>query len=423
MALSTKSFAISKREVFEAWKCVKANRGAAGIDGQSIASFEANLSSNLYKLWNRLASGSYFPPAVKAVEIPKQLGGKRQLGIPTVSDRIAQTVVKQRLELELEPYFDKDSYGYRPGKSALQAVRVTQDRCWNQDWVVEFDIKGAFDNLDHALLKTALRKHTACRWVLLYIDRWLTVPTQNSDGEVSERTIGTPQGGVIGPLLMNVFMHYAFDKWMRRKINCEFARFADDAVIHCRSQKQAEWVVEMLQERFAQCGLELNHDKTRIVYCCDSKRSRCKSYPNISFTFLGFTFRPRRARRRSDGGLFTRFLAAASNEACKRMRQRIRKWRIPRQAPAPMEEFSEFYNPILRGWWNYYGKFYPSIVLSKVFRHFDLTLALWARRKFKRFIRHKRRSLQAIDRFARRHPNMFVHWSIWHRNGLIVGAV
>lgn len=423
MDVTTKSFAITKRQVYEAWKCVKANQGAAGIDGESIADFEENLSGNLYKLWNRMTSGSYFPPPVKAVEIPKRSGGKRLLGVPTVADRIAQTVVKQSLEPLLEPIFDVDSYGYRPGKSALDAVKVTEDRCWQTDWVVEFDIKGAFDNLDHTLLMSALTKHTQCRWMLLYIQRWLEAPTQLRDGSLVARVKGTPQGGVIGPLLMNLFMHYAFDKWMRRTIKCDFARFADDAVIHCRSRLQAEWMITELVKRFADCGLELNTDKTRVVYCCDSKRARWKSYPNISFTFLGFTFQPRRARRRKDGVLFTRFLAAASNDACKRMRQRIRMWHIPRQSPGTMVEFSKRYNPVLRGWLNYYGKFYPSSVLGRVFRHFDRVLALWARRKFKKLSRHKRRSQAAIDRYAKRNPSLFVHWPIMYRNDQVVGAV
>lgn len=415
--MSTKPFAITKRDVYEAWKSVKANRGAAGVDDVSLFAFEERLTENLYKLWNRLASGSYFPPPVKAVEIPKRSGGKRLLGIPTVADRVAQTVVKQFLESRLEPHFDDDSYGYRPGKSAHQAVRVTEDRCWHYDWVVEFDIKGAFDNLDHSLLMAALNKHTNCRWVLLYVQRWLTVPTQQPNGLLLARTKGTPQGGVVGPLLMNLFMHYAFDKWMRRETAFPFARFADDAVIHCRYRDQAEWMVNKLAQRFATCGLELNAEKTRVVYCCDSKRQRYKSFPSVSFTFLGFTFQPRRARRRSDGRLFTRFMAAVSNEACKRMRQRIRGWRLPRQSPGTLERFSEVYNPTLRGWWNYYGKFYPTVVLSRVFKHFDRTLALWVQRKYKRFSRHQRRAREALVRFARQHPHLFVHWRVMYCDG------
>jgi len=355
---STKSFAIPKRLVFEAWKQVKANRGSAGIDEQSIAKFEENLSRNLYKLWNRMASGSYFPPPVKEVGIPKKSGGVRTLGIPTVADRVAQTAVKMYLEPLLEPHFDDDSYGYRPLRSAKDAVRVTRERCWKYDWVLEFDVKGAFDNLDHDLLMKAVRKHTDCRWILLYIERWLRAPSMTDSGELRERGRGTPQGGVISPLLMNLFMHYAFDRWMRRDVtNCPFARYADDAVVHCWTERQAERVKELLDERFAACGLELHPEKTRIVYCKDSNRRG--EYPVTQFTFLGFTFGPREAVS-PKGVHFTSFLPGVSREAQKRMRQQIRGWHVPRQTPRTLAEFSVAYNAILRGWWNYYGSFYPT---------------------------------------------------------------
>jgi len=251
---STKSFAIPKRAVFEGWKRVKANRGGAGIDQESLAAFEKNLAGNLYKIWNRMVSGSYFPPPVKQVGIPKKDGGVRYLGVPTVADRVAQTVVKMVLEPQLEAHFDPDSYGYRPGKSAKDAVAATRTRCWKYDWVVEFDIKGAFDNLDHDLMMKALRKHTNCRWILLYVERWLQAPVVMANGEMRTRERGTPQGGVISPLLMNLFMHYAFDCWARRTIKaCPFARYADDAVVHCRSESQAQWVKHLLAERFRAC--------------------------------------------------------------------------------------------------------------------------------------------------------------------------
>ena len=298
MTTSTKSFAITKRQVYEAWKRVKVNRGAAGIDAQTIAAFEKNLPRNLYTIWNRMASGSYFPPPVKEVGIPKRSGGIRFLGVPTVGDRVAQTVAKQYLEKLLEPHFDPDSYGYRPSRSAKDAIRVTRQRCWKYDWVLEFDVKGAFDNLDHDLLMKALRKHTDCKWVLLYVWRWLTASVVSESGEIRPRVRGTPQGSVVGPVLMNLFMTYAFDRWMRRTVTgCPFARYADDAVVHCSTEQQALKVKELLTARFAACGLELHPGKTRIVYCKDSNRHG--DYPNVQFTFLGFTFRPREAKSRA----------------------------------------------------------------------------------------------------------------------------
>jgi RNA-directed DNA polymerase len=405
---STKSFAIPKRLVFEAWKHVKANRGSAGIDEQSIAEFEKDLSCNLYKVWNRMVSGSYFPPPVKEVGIAKRSGGVRTLGIPTVADRVAQTAVKMHLEPLLEPHFDADSYGYRPSRSAKDAVRVTRERCWKYDWVLEFDVKGAFDNLDHDLLMKAVRKHTDCRWVLLYVERWLRAPSLLGSGEVRERGRGTPQGGPISPLLMNLFMHYAFDRWMRRSVtSCPFARYADDAVVHSRTARQAEQVKELLAERFAACGLELHPEKTRIVYCKDSNRRG--EYPVTQFTFLGFTFRPREAVA-PRGVHFTSFLPGVSREAQRRMRQQIRSWHLSRQTQGTLAEFSAAYNATLRGWWNYYGSFYAT-ALKPIFRHFDLALERWARRKFKRLTRRQRRSRHWLAQLARREPHLFFHWS------------
>lgn len=407
MRTAAKSFAIPKRQVYEAWKRVKANRGAAGIDKQSIAEFEEDLSGNLYKVWNRMASGSYFPPPVSARDIPKKSGGVRTLGIPTVGDRVAQTVVKLYLEPLLEPCFDEDSYGYRPNRSALDAVRVTRKRCWKYDWVLEFDVKGAFDNLDHDLLMRAVRKHTDCQWVLLYVERWLTAPSVTGDGELSRRGRGTPQGGVISPLLMNLFMHYAFDRWMRANAaNCLFARYADDAVVHCRTEEQAAQVKGLLAERFAACGLELHPEKTRIVYCKDSNRRG--EYPVTQFTFMGFTFRAREAVS-SRGVHFTSFLPGVSREALKRMRQQIRSWHLPCQTPGTLAAFSAAYDAVLRGWWNYYGSFYPT-ALKPLFRHFDRALERWACRKFKRLGRHRRRSRRWLAQMARHESQLFVHW-------------
>jgi group II intron reverse transcriptase/maturase len=377
---SVKPYSIAKSTVWEAYQQAKANRGSAGIDDETIVEFERNLSKNLYKLWNRMSSGSYFPPPVKQVEIPKASGGKRKLGVPTVSDRIAQTVVKLLIEAKLEAIFHPDSYGYRPGRSAKQAVAITRERCWRYDWVVEFDIKAAFDQIDHGLLMKAVGTHIREDWILLYIERWLVAPFETEDGARVSRERGTPQGGVISPLLMNLFMHYAFDKWMLRTMqSCPFARYADDAVVHCRSQRQAEHVMRAIALRLADCGLAMHPEKSTIVYCKDSNRR--ERYPQVSFTFLGFTFRPRRAKSHQ-GRHFTSFLPAASEVAMRRMRQAVRRWRLSRQTHVTLAEIAKLYNPVIQGWWNYYGAFYQT-AMQEIFQHIDRALGRWVRRKFK----------------------------------------
>jgi group II intron reverse transcriptase/maturase len=286
---SAKPYVIAKRAVWEAFQQVKANRGAAGVDEETIAMLEQNLSKNLYKLWNRMSSGSYFPPPVKQVEIPKAKGGTRKLGIPTVSDRIAQTVVKQIIEPKLDPMFHADSYGYRPGRSAKQAIAVTRKRCWQFDWVVEFDIKGAFDQIDHGLLMKAVRSHIKEDWILLYIERWLTAPFETTEGTQVPRERGTPQGGVVSPILMNLFMHYAFDVWMKRtNSSCPFARYADDAVVHCSSKQQAEQVMRSIAERLAECGLTMHPEKSKIVYCQGQQSHRLLSECAVHFSWFYF---------------------------------------------------------------------------------------------------------------------------------------
>ncbi|MCG8637539.1 MAG: group II intron reverse transcriptase/maturase [Desulfobacterales bacterium] len=318
----TKSFDISKNIVWQAYKRVKANKGAAGVDEQSMNDFERDLKGNLYKIWNRMSSGSYFPPAVKAVAIPKKSGGARILGVPSISDRIAQTVVKMYLEPEMDKCFHPDSYGCRPHKSAIQAVAVTRQRCWEHGWLLEFDIKGAFDNIDHLLLLKALKRHTDSDWVLLYIKRWLKAQLQLPDGELKERTKGTPKGGVISPLLMNLFLHYVFDKWMQiHYLKCPFARYADDGVVHCNTLQEAERLKAVLEKRFKECKLEIHPGKTKIV-CCKGDKPWIK-YPIMKFEFLGYEFRLRTARART-GRLFTRFMPAISPTSAKAIRKEMR---------------------------------------------------------------------------------------------------
>ncbi len=292
-----KPYVIPKQLVWEAYQRVKANRGAAGVDGESLATFENNLKGNLYNVWNRMSSGSYFPPPVRLVEIAKDNGGKRPLGIPTVGDRVAQTVVKMVLEPLVEPKFHPDSYGYRPGKSALDAVGMARRRCWDADWVIDLDIKSFFDSIPHDLVERAVAHHTESPWVRLYIARWLRAPVQKADGTLEQRTRGTPQGGVVSPLLANLFLHYTFDLWMQRQFpQVQFERYADDALVHCRSERQARAVLEAIRDRFLQCGLELHAAKTQIVYCKDDDRPG--NSESVKFDFLGYTFQPRRANNR-----------------------------------------------------------------------------------------------------------------------------
>jgi RNA-directed DNA polymerase len=407
---SAKPYVIAKRAVWEAYQQVKANRGAAGIDDETIAMFEQNLSKNLYKLWNRMSSGSYFPPPVKQVEIPKKKGGTRKLGVPTVADRIGQTVVKQIIEPKLDPMFHPDSYGYRPGRSAKQAIAITRTRCWQYDWVVEFDIKAAFDQIDHGLLMKAVRSHIKADWILLYIERWLKAPFETTEGTQMPRERGTPQGGVASPVLMNLFLHYTFDIWMKRNYpTCPFARYADDAVVHCSSKQQAEQVMLAIDARLAECGLAMHPEKSRIVYCQDSNRT--ESFPHVQFTFLGFTFRPRKAMSKQRR-VFTSFLPGVSADAMKRMRQEVRGWRIPRQTPATLAELAKQYNSVLRGWWNYYGAFYQT-AMRELARQVDRKLEHWARRKYKTLSRHKRRSVDWLARMRDGCPRLFAHWSFY----------
>jgi len=417
-----KPFDISKKIVWEAYERVKANKGAAGVDSESVEAFEQDLKNNLYKIWNRMSSGTYFPPAVRTVAIPKKDGGERRLGIPTVSDRIAQTVVKRYLEPLVEPSFHPDSYGYRPQKSALDAVATTRQRCWRFAWVIDLDVRGFFDNLDHALVLRAVGKYTQCAWVLLYLKRWLEAPAQLEDGTQVPRTKGTPQGGMVSPLVANIFLHLAFDDWMRRVHPAvPFERYADDIVAHCATELQAEQVLESIRGRLAQCRLEVHPAKTRIVYCKDDDRSR--GYPQERFDFLGYTFRPRRSKNRW-GKFFINFTPAVSTDAMTKMRQEMRRWRLPVRSDKAIDDLARMWNPVLRGWIQYYGRFYKS-ALYPVFRHLNDLLVRWAMRKYKRLRRHHRRAARWLVGVAGREPRLFAHWHLLglRPGGRMLGAV
>jgi len=410
MRATVKPFNIDKKQVYEAYKAVKSNGGAAGGDGQTIEQFEADLKSNLYKIWNRISSGTYFPPPVRAVSIPKKSGGQRILGVPTVADRVAQMVVKQVIEPTLDSVFLADSYGYRPRKSALDAVGVTRERCWKYDWVLEFDIKGLFDNIDHELLLRAIRKHVTCKWALLYIERWLTASMVQEDGTTIERSRGTPQGGVVSPILANIFLHYAFDLWMvRTHPDLPWCRYADDGLVHCHNEQEAQALKAELQTRLAECRLEMHPTKTKIVYCKDTKRKGV--YPNVKFDFLGYCFRPRLVKRFRDKTLFCGFNPAVSPSAMKAMRSAIRELKLRHQTQLSLEDIARRLNPLLRGWIEYYGRYAPS-ALYPLLRHVNQMLVAWVMRKFKRFTDHKIQASQFLQRLAAERPDLFVHWRL-----------
>ena len=415
-----KSYHISQQEVYDAYRRVQANHGAAGVDGESLEDFERKLEGNLYKIWNRLSSGSYFPPPVRKVEIPKRSGGMRPLGIPTVSDRIAQTVVKTRLEPVLEPHFHADSYAYRQKKSALDAVGQARRRCWKYDWVIDVDIQGFFDSIDHELLMKAVERHVKEPWIILYITRWLKAPVEDASGQVHARTCGTPQGGVISPLLANLFLHYVFDKWMEiyhRSI--PFERYADDIIVHCRSREEAEQLLAAIDARMTECHLKLHPEKTKIVYCKDDGRKG--TYPRVTFDFLGYTFRPRPAKSKP-GTLFYGFLPAVSRQSAKAMRERIRSWKLHMRSDASLETLSSIINPVVRGWITYYGRFYHS-ALYPILQHIDHCLVRWLMRKCKKLHRSQRRARIRFSRIQRQTPTLFVHWQLSKIYGSLVGAV
>ena len=404
-----KPFRIPKGLVWEAYQSVKRNKGAAGVDRQSIEEFEADLKDNLYKIWNRMSSGSYFPSPVRAVEIPKSHGGgTRVLGIPTVADRIAQTVVAMWLEPRTESIFHDDSFGYRPGKSPLDAVAKCRERCWKKDWVLDLDVQQFFDSVDHDLMVKAVEANTDQKWVVLYVKRWLKAPIRMPDDRLVERDRGTPQGSAVSPVLANLFLHYALDLWLEREFPAvEFERFADDAVVHCGTERQAQQVLVALSERLASVGLRLHPDKTAIVYCKDRKRRF--AYERTSFTFLGYTFRARKAPTRDGRSMFAAFLPAMGTDALKDKGHEVRGWKLHLRTTCDLAALAEWMNPIIRGWMNYFGKFYRTEMFG-LLRRINTYLVRWARRKFKR-LRAFKRAKRWWNGLLKRVPRLFAHWA------------
>ncbi|MFI1584523.1 group II intron reverse transcriptase/maturase [Embleya sp. NPDC020630] len=402
-----KPFEISKWLVEEAWGKVRANKGAPGVDSVSIEEFEKDLRGNLYKIWNRMSSGCYFPPPVRMVEIPKRQGGIRVLGVPTVGDRIAQTVVAMELEKRVEPIFHPDSYGYRPGRGAIKAIGICRARCWKYDWVIDLDIKAFFDSVPWNLILRALESVCDLPWVRLYVERWLTAPLQQADGTLVERTRGTPQGSAISPVLANLFMHYAFDKWLDRRFpQVAFERYADDAVVHCRSLAQARAVLAALAKRMEEVGLELHPDKTRIVYCKDANRKG--SYEHERFTFLGYDFRERTVDGRT--GLFRSFSPAVSADAVKRMGREVRSWRLHRWVTGETRDLADWINPVVRGWMQYYGAFNKS-ALFPLLERINAYLVRWLRGKYRKLRRSWSATFRAWWSGTQKAPRLFAHWA------------
>ena len=407
-----KPFDIPKWVVWEAYQRVRANKGAAGVDGQSIEDFEQDRDRNLYRIWNRMSSGSYFPPPVRAVEIPKAGGGIRVLGVPTVADRVAQTVAAMYLERKVEPIFHDDSYGYRPNRSALDAIGKCRERCWKFDWIVDLDIQKFFDSVPWELIVKAVSHHLDAerRWILLYVERWLHAPIRQTDGTDTARDRGTPQGSAISPVLANLFMHYAFDAWMAREFpDLPFERYVDDAVVHCRTQRQAQMLVQAIGQRMRQVGLSLHPDKTKIVYCRDGRRRQRAEH--TAFTFLGYTFRARVARDKR-GVNFTSFLPAISKDALKAISAAVRGWRLHLHGTYSLDELARWLNPIVRGWMNYYGAFYRS-AWYPLLKRINAYLVRWARKKYKRLRTFKKAKMwwQAVTTRA---PLLFAHWQWVH---------
>ncbi len=408
--LEGKPFDIPKRLVWQAWKKVKANKGAAGVDGQSIGDFEADLGNNLYRIWNRMSSGTYFPPPVRAVEIPKASGGTRILGVPTVGDRVAQTVAALALEPRTESIFHQDSYGYRPERGALDAVAKCRQRCWEKDWVIDLDVQKFFDSVPWDLMVKAVQANTTHeqRWIVLYVRRWLAAPILMPDGRLADRDRGTPQGSAISPVLANLFMHYAFDTWLEREFPAvRFERYADDAVVHCATERQAEEVLAALAARMEEVGLRLHPAKTKIVYCKDRKRRL--SYEHTSFTFLEYTFRVRKAPARDGTSMFAAFLPAVSKDALKRMSEEVRSWRIHLRTTTDLADLAEWINPVVSGWMTYYGRFYRT-ELNTLLRRINTYLVRWARRKFRR-LRSFKKARRWWHGLLQRQPALFAHWA------------
>jgi RNA-directed DNA polymerase len=404
---SLKPFPVTMQMVTDAHQKVKIKGKAYGVDGVSMKEFEQKLNGNLYKIWNRLASGTYFPPAVREVEIPKKDGKMRNLGIPTIGDRIAQTVVKDYMEASIDKLFHEDSYGYRPLKSAHQALTKARINVRKYDWVIDMDIKGFFDNIDHGLILKALDKVVEEKWVKMYCKRWLEMPVQKLDGTtVAKEGRGTPQGGVISPLLANLFLHYAFDMWITKlHTGISFERYADDIIVHCHTQQEAEEILRQITMRMDQCRLELHPLKTKIVYCKDHRRK--EPHKQVQFDFLGFSFQPRPTKDLKSGEIYINFDLAISAPSQRKITEEITRMKIHRDSTSTIEEIADRLCSKLEGWINYYGKFRKRN-LFRVFHRLTFRLMQWVQNKYKMTSKHD--ISKWLVNCQRVHPNLFAHW-------------
>jgi group II intron reverse transcriptase/maturase len=409
----TKSIPITKMMVWEAYKKVKSNKGGSGIDQQTLDDFDLNRSKELYKVWNRLSSGSYFPPTVKRVFIPKANGKTRPLGIPTVSDRIAQQVVKTLVEPRLESEFMECSYGYRPNKSAHSAVNKVQEYVRKNSWIIDLDIKEFFENVNHELLLKALKVHVSEKWILMYILRWLEASVQFPDGTIKKSTgKGTPQGGVISPLLSNLYLHYCVDKWLHIHYpKAKMVRYADDIVISCQTQQEAIQLLTKLKQRLTDCGLTAHPEKTKLVYCKKDGRN-LKGY-SVQFDFLGFSFRPIMMKLKK-GGSFLQFDCIMSRKAKVRITQELRKLEFHNKTQRNIQDLAILLNPKIRGWVNYYGKINRRC-LKPVFYYLHHRLIKWTLNKYKRFKRSKVKAVQWLRWVFNSFPNLFYHWALGYQ--------
>lgn len=405
----SKTVPVTKQMVWLAYKKVRTKGKAAGVDDQSMKDFEVNLKGNLYKIWNRLSSGSYFPPAVREVEIPKKDGKMRKLGIPTIGDRIAQMVVKDYLEAKIDGLFHNNSYGYRPLKSAHDALQQARVNTREYDWVIDLDIKGFFDTIDHELLMKALEKVEKEKWVKMYCKRWLEMPVQKLDGTIeAKQGKGTPQGGVISPLLANLFLHYAFDKWITKLYpKNSFERYADDIIIHCKIQEQAREILARIEERMTQCKLQLHPLKTKLVYCKDYRRK--EAFEQVQFDFLGYSFQPPSTRSKKAKEIFLGFDLAISKSSRKKIVEEINSFRIHRWSSCEIEDIAKLLNPKLRGWINYYGKFRKGELLQ-VFRRLNTRLMKWVMNRYKLNKSSTRKAYELLRKFYKTNNNLFAHW-------------
>jgi group II intron reverse transcriptase/maturase len=403
----TKSLPISKRMVYNSYLKVVEKGGGAGIDRESIEAFNENLRGNLYKIWNRLTSGSYFPPPVRTVFIPKKQGGERPLGIPTVGDRIAQGVVKEHLEAALELVFHDSSFGYRPKRGAHDALAQCKENCIKKAWVLDVDIKGFFDNINHKTLLELIRLHTEEKWVLMYVERWLKAGVEQKDGSIAARTKGTPQGGVISPLLANIYLHHAFDKWMdEENPGCSFERYADDIVVHCSSKEEAEEMLAGLTARMSEFDLTLHPEKTKIVYARNYRRS--EKHENESFTFLSYSYQPRIVKSKF-GNLLLIFGADICQAAKTSIRTAIKEVLRTRWGTQQLEWFAQRLNPKIRGWINYYTKF-SKYETYEVLRYLNELIRKWMKHTYK--IGSKGNLYKKYRQVQTENPEMFYHWKL-----------